>query len=538
MSKLGFFTWKRKASGKEGLPKTAGKPSFSIEKIRPKSSQLLGTAISFCIESHSMQMAAVRHWGRSKRVIDIKKEYFPKDTLGKKSRNEIILRAISDFIAENGGYGGTVSLAVSGPETTFRTFLMPRLRRGELDTAISFEVKKQIPFPFEDCTYDWRTIYRIERGESVNYKVALQAATKRFIREQLEPFEAQDIKVNQVSHTQDVIGEFLKHLAGFTEDKSYTLLNIGPKSTEISFYRGSTLEFSHATAVSSAMLGTFPEQTRYEYFAETIVNEIQTSLDYYAGQFSASLQDKIYVYGDLAYSRELLELLNTKSGIELEPLPVSTLRNLTVRNSEQVETIPVCLPALAAAACQSSLANLLPAEQKKSHIRVKAGVYAKVGLALLVIAFGLSWLTLRNRTSIAEQKLAELNRQVVEFRNSEAFHTYNLVKRQIALDQSYLDLITQSPSYLALNLKELTRLTPDQITLIYLDYKPHPTDKNFFLHGIVESEDIPPEIILAEYVEVLSDSPFYEDVSIIRHVKKTIKKKFQIDFQIQFRGAV
>ena len=157
---------------------------------------------------------------------------------------------------------------------------------------------------------------------------------------------------------------------------------------------------------------------------------------------------------------------------------------------------------------------------------------------LLTVALGLSWFMMQNKAKIAEQKLFELNRQVVEFRNSEAFHTYNLVKRQIALDQSYLDQIKASPSYLALNFKELSRLTPEPIKLIYLDYKPDPEDKNIYLHGIVESKDIPPELILAEYAEVLSDSPFYDNVHIVRHVKKTLKDKFQIDFQINMRGVV
>lgn len=538
MLKLDFLKWKKKTSGKAGVSKDASKPAFSIEKIHPKSTHPLGTIISFCIDSHSIQMAAVRHWGRSRRLIDIKKEYFPQDTAGKKSRNEIILREISDFISANGGYGTTISLAASGPETTFRTFLMPKLKSSELASAISFEVKKQIPFPYDDCTYDYRTTYSIQRQDSSNYKVALQAATKRFIRELLEPFDSQGFKVSHVYHTQDVIGEFLKQLSDFTDDKSYTLLNIGLKSTEISFYKGASLEFSHATAVSSAMLGTYPEQTRYDYFAESIANEIQTSLDYYAGQYSGSLQEKIYVYGDLAYSHELLDAVNTKSGIELVPLPVSDLKHLSPRKRDQVDIFPVCLPVLAAASCQASLANLLPTEYKQTQVQAKSGIYGKVAVVLLMVALGLSWFMMKNKAGIAEQKLFELNRQVVEFRNSEAFHTYNLVKRQIALDQSYLDQIKESPSYLALNFKELSRLTPEPIKLVYLDYKPDPRDKNIYLHGLVESKDVPPELILAEYVEVLSDSPFYDNVSIVRHVKKTLKDTFQIDFQISMRGVV
>ena len=534
-----LFRWRRNPSGTPDKAKETPRPSFSIDKIHPKTIHLLGKVVAFCIDSHSIQMAAVRHWGKSRHLIDIKKEYFPQDKTGRKARQDVIIRTISDFLDKNGGYGTSIALAVSGPETTFRTFLMPRLRGNELDTAVSFEVKKQIPFPFEDCSYDYRLIYSIQKDGAARYKVALQAATTRFIREQCEPFETIGLQVDHVYHTQDVIGELLKYLPDFAEDKNFTLLNIGLKSTEISFYRGTTLEFSHATAVSSAMLGTYPEHTRYEYFSELISNEIQTSLDYYAGQYSVSFNDKIYVYGDLAYSSDLLNMLSSKSGIELEPLPVGSLANLTPRRKDQLDIFPVCMPVLAAAACQSGLANLLPVEQKKTQVQFKTGIYGRMAIALTILIIGLSWIIMKSKASIAEDRLLELNRQVVEFRNSDAFHTYNLVKRQIALDQSYLELIKESPSYLALNLKELSQVTPKQVKLIYLAYEPKPAEKkNLYLHGLVESTDIPPELILAEYVENLSASPFYEEVSIVRHVKKELKEGFQIDFQIQMRGVV
>lgn len=535
---LDFFKRKKKTSGKTGSSQEKSGASFSVTKVRPSVTQRLGTVISFCIDSCSIQMAAIRHLGKSRRLLDIKKEYFPKDRVDRHARNEIILREVSDFVSKNAGIGSTITVTVSGPETAFRTFLMPKLKRSDLDSAIKFEVKKQIPFPFEDCTYDYRPIYAIQHTDSARYKIALQAATSRFIREQLEPFATLGYRVAYVYHTQDVIGEFLKHLPGFSEDKNYTLLNIGIRSTEISFYKGTTLEFSHATAVSSAMLGNYPETTRYDYFAELISNEIQTSLDYYAGQYSVSFQDRIYVYGDLAYSQELLDLLNDKSGIVLEPLPVDHLTNLSAKTKDQTEVFPVCLPVLAGAACQSAMANLLPPEQKAARRETVATTYGKAAVVLLTLTLGLSWVMFRNKLEVADQRLIELHRQVAEFRNSEAFHTYNLIKRQISLDQTYLDQIHESPSYLALNLKELSQLTPDQVKFVYFEYKPQQSDQNLYIHGLVESVDIPPEIILAEYVEDLSASPFYDNVKIIRHVKKTIDGKFQIDFQIRMRGVV
>ncbi|MEW6412939.1 MAG: pilus assembly protein PilM [Candidatus Zixiibacteriota bacterium] len=537
MLKLDFWSKKKNPEGVPGSPPKPARPAFSMTKIRPKNSHFLGTTVSFCVDEHAIQMAAVRHVGKSRQVLDIKKEYFPRGQNDDKARKEKLLREIGDFASKYGGRRAKITLAVSSNETTFRSFLMPRMKKRELDSAVQFEVKKQIPFPAADCVYDYRPVFSIERDDNVRYKIGLQAATRRYIQEQLEPFEMLGLPVVQIYHTQDVIGQFLKHIPKFHEDKSYTLLNIGLKSTEISFYKGANLEFSHATAVSSNMLGAQPEMTKYEFFAELISNEIQTSLDYYAGQYSVSLHDKIYVYGDLAYSSELLELLNAKSGIELEPLPVANLTDLSTRDELQSEIFPVCLPVLAASTCQIALANLLPPELRTAQQKGRVGTYGRIGVGVLLILLATSWGVGRNEISSQENHLIELNRQIAEFQNSEAFHTYNLIKRRIAMDQSYLNQIKESPSYLALNLKELSQLTPGPVKLLYLDYKPDEKDQNLYLHGLVISDDIPPELILAEFVENLSASPFYENVKVVRHVKKKIEGHFEIDFQLNMKGV-
>jgi hypothetical protein len=285
------------------------------------------------------------------------------------------------------------------------------------------------------------------------------------------------------------------------------------------------------------MLGVQPAQTKYEFFAELIANEISTSLDYYAGQYSVSFHDKIYVYGDLAYSDELLELLNDKSGIVLEPLPVKELHNLSAQ-AEQADTFPVCLPVLASSTCQSTLANLLPVGQLAARTLAKTGTYGRMTLAVLILLLTLSWAVMKSTISSAEDTSLELDRQVTEFKNSEAFHTYNIIKREIARDKAYLEQSRQTPSYLALNLKELSLLTPKEIKLLYLNYDPKQKDKNLYLHGLAISKDIPPEVIVAEFVECLSASAFYDNVKIIRHTKKVIEDRFEIDFQIQMRGVV
>jgi hypothetical protein len=131
-----------------------------------------------------------------------------------------------------------------------------------------------------------------------------------------------------------------------------------------------------------------------------------------------------------------------------------------------------------------------------------------------------------------------MSHQVEEFENSRAYHSYNMIKQKIALDQSYLDRTRSEISYLSLNLKELSRLAPEQVRLLSYEYLESDTDENMRLIGIVATRQSPPEIVLAEFVERLSASPFYDNVSVARHAKRNVKSGFEIKFHIKMKGQV
>lgn len=497
---------------------------------------LLGRRLSFCIDDSSIQMAAVLHLGSRVKVLDLNKEYFPSNlTDADKIRNycsESIFRYISDF----GRRGSIVTLAVSGRETTFRTFLLPMLNRSDLAAAVKYQVKTQIPFPAENCVYAYRPSSRLESPESKRLKIGVFAATRQLITNRLNPFKDQGITVSQIHQSQDVIGRLLRHLPDFSNDKSYTLIDLGRTRSEISFFRGQTLEFFHISAVGSSLMGSQPSRTQYEYFAETLSAEIQTSLDYYSGQFPLNPTTQIYVYGDMAYSDELLELLSTNSDFALKRFPIDKLNLPVDLNENFLDIAPPCLPVLAAGICRDKLANLLPPEEKN---RLTIGRIDRAGrlaiAALLAMVVINLWTTARQITD-ERNAAATLNRQVEQFRQTDAFHTYNVIKRQVGLNKEYLDKIKESPSYMHLNLKELSLLTPPEIRIFELQFDPAAEDANLNLRGVIVSGEVPPEIVLAEYVQNLSGSPFYEAVTIKRHVKKQVKGRFEIEFHLGIRG--
>ena len=136
------------------------------------------------------------------------------------------------------------------------------------------------------------------------------------------------------------------------------------------------------------------------------------------------------------------------------------------------------------------------------------------------------------------KSLGILKQQVAEFQATEMYSTYNQIKRKIAASQQYMDQAKDAPSYMSLNLKELTQITPEAVHLSYLDYRAAKPEVNYQLAGTITTRTTPPEVILAEYVENLSASPFFENVVIASHVKKRSAKGFELDFHLNMKGII
>lgn len=522
---------------KDGTVQAREPRSATAVRIRPRRNWILGRTLAFSMDDNSIQMAAVDHLGRRRKIRHLEKIYIPSSDSGRADSEVFISKTIDSFVREHGGRGVRISLAVSGRETAYRIFFMPVMRKRDLRSAIALELGRQVPFPVAECFHNYRTVFKIGSREQQRYRVALLAATRRFLNERLKPFHELGLEVSNVYLTQDVAGSLLEQLPDFSNDRYYTLVHIKRHDSEISFYKGSCLEFFNTLSTGSAMLDGGRDTTRFGFFAESLATEIQTSLDYYTGQYSRNFANKIYIYGDLSYGDEVAELLNSPTGFAFQNFPAHRLSHISV-DEKNAEVLAVCLPALAAGACQVELTSLLPTVDRRRLVAKKIELATRGGLVFLSMLIFANWYMLSTRTEIYQAGLNELRRQEQVFKNSEAFYTYNVLKRQIAADRNYLELTRESPSYLHLSLKELSRLTPPPIELLRLDFNRNSDGRNLTIQGVATGRDIPPEVILAEYVETLVASPFYSDVTVVRHNKKQDAGKFTIEFVLDMRGVL
>ncbi len=532
-----FTAIKNRLTRPKGATGASAQTAVHETALTPQSRLLIGHTIGVYVTSESIYFAAVRHLGRRRTVTAAEAVQLPLGLSPDEHAAQVAQEA-GRFFDLHGGRSTRVTVCVSGQGTAFRMFMLPALRRGDLQAAVRIEAAKQVPFPQADCYYGFAPIARVSSGGQSRVKIALHAVTRSLINQSLMPLTKASLPVQAIHAAPTVLGQLLSELPEFSVNRSYAVLRIGHHDTETSFYRGGTLEFFHHGGTGASMLGDHPEEAHIEYFAETLATEIQTSFDYYAGQHAVQNAQEVYVYGEAASLPRLLELLSERAGYRFAAFPADQIRAMALGRGVDREVVVEALPAVATALCHAEIPNLLPPERVEYWRRRRIDMIGRTAVAAAFLVLAGSWGFLNRDLQVHDGTVAALERQLAMFQSSEAFHTFNTLKTRVAASSKYLRETAKESTWLALNLKELSLLTPAEIRLTRYELNTAEPSQNLRIQGISQSEQVPPEVAVAEFVERLRTSGFFENVEVERHVKRRIDGEAQIDFQLLMRGIL
>ncbi|HEX2897642.1 MAG TPA: hypothetical protein VHP63_06295, partial [candidate division Zixibacteria bacterium] len=85
------------------IPSETAPLDVSETPIRPSQPLNFGTHITFLVEDNTLQMAAVSHFGRYRKILDIQKEYLTPEQSRSKERLVIVTKLVNDFINQHRG---------------------------------------------------------------------------------------------------------------------------------------------------------------------------------------------------------------------------------------------------------------------------------------------------------------------------------------------------------------------------------------------------------------------------------------------------
>ena len=84
-------------------PSENSAPDVSESAIHPSQPLNFGTHIAILVEDTAVQMAAVAHLGRYRKILDVDKLYLTHEQQSSKERSILINKSVTDFINKHRG---------------------------------------------------------------------------------------------------------------------------------------------------------------------------------------------------------------------------------------------------------------------------------------------------------------------------------------------------------------------------------------------------------------------------------------------------
>ncbi len=522
-------------------------PSFrrTTDNLTPwfRKNWLFGRTLAICLEEDSIQTAVALHTGQKHRLISSDKSYIPSSASQGPNRINFLCESIDRFVQAEGRGLYRLVLIMPGLETAYREINLPALSGSDLQEAIRFEALKALPFPDSDVHFGYRILGRTTRDGRPRYRIGITGCLKRSIETVLEPFDRLKLNPAAIWSTQDTLTSILPSMSHFKSSDTYALLNVERQRSEISFYIGGELQFSHHITLGSAFLSNRADLTMYEYFAEALAGEIQNSIDYYTGSHTFSNASEIYVYGNLAFSEEIIDLMGERLGFTFRRFPIESVSISSSLNTEQKTSLTISLPVAAGAVTSAHPANLLPTDRL---VRFQRRSIDQRGIATLIgIALACAFMTVSQIAGIgrAQENLVSMQSQAESLKASPLFETFDVVQRSIQTEKVWIDRFGQKQAGSTDFLRALSQITPPAIRF-YLLQENLQTDQSMngqfetYISAIATELNVTPELVIHDFIMQLGHLPGLTAATVTRYQKRrNLNGVSEIDFQIQVRGT-
>ncbi|MDD5422259.1 MAG: type IV pilus assembly protein PilM [Candidatus Omnitrophica bacterium] len=229
------------------------------------------------------------------------------------------------------------NISVSGPFVVARFVTMPKMKDDELKSAVRFEAEKVVPFNISECVVDFQVLRTDKAGSKTD--LILVAAKRDMIEDRIKAAEASGLSVAAVDvDSLALAGSFSRNKADAAADKSFAILNIGARFTNLAIVREGTAYFirdlafggNEFSAAISKVLGVdnaasdkikeSPHDKRQSIVdavkpvVNNLLDEVKLSFNYYENQNGRGV-DEIYISGGSSGLAGLEDLFQEYFGV-------------------------------------------------------------------------------------------------------------------------------------------------------------------------------------------------------------------------------
>ena len=250
-----------------------------------------------------------------------------------------------------------VATSVSGHSVIIKKINLPQMTAEELEESIQWEAEQYIPFDINDVNIDVQ-ILNTESTQAGQMDVLLVAAKKDMVNDytevissagltpvvvDIDAFAVQNqFEINyEVPRSETVvlvnigasvtnINVLANGVSTFTRDISIgggQFTDAVPKALNVSYDEAEALKLGGGSADSDAVVPQEVERV-LQTESESIANEIQRSLDFYAATSADAHIARIFVSGGSAKIPALIKTIENRTGVPVEVM--NPFRNIDI----------------------------------------------------------------------------------------------------------------------------------------------------------------------------------------------------------------
>lgn len=555
-----------------------------------ESNKLLGLdigsrTIKFIVLKRSSRGLRLLDCGIQPMVVDFQEE-------DGEEKERLIAQILDTHLREKSLKNAIITSAVSGLEVLFHHIQLPRIANKDLNQAVTWACRKDLPFPIESSVVEYRVLANSGNRTESKLDILVVAAQEHLVSRHLGMLERAKIRPSKISTVPAALWKLSQSLPNSKRQDNYAIIEIGGKSSHIVFVQHGQLQFAREITIAShdftealtsvvfsdgqefRIDGKLAEQIKREYgfpraaeeqghtkegipvkeisvmlrpVLERLVNEIHRTIEFYKEKFRADEVAKVFLTGAGALLAHLDERLAEELKIGVEILnPFQIIATKEKINRQALLAIgPRFAVATGLALDQEKTLNFLPDKLKGARtfrILKKLLRYLTVIVFLILIFFSEN-ISKQNQRIAGEFKRFEEQYERMEPKRKQFVALRNKLAKLRKINKQYQDRIVVNLT-LARHLKALSNLVPTNVTLtaFRVEYRNTKANekKNAFkrlefliLEGVAFEDHSMEGVNLANFLFNLEKSNYFSSIALRdQRIRKDGSLAFTLECQI------
>lgn len=243
------------------------------------------------------------------------------------------------------------------PETVVVTKIisMPQLSEAELASAIHWQVEQHIPIPLEELQYEYSILRQRNDPQNKTMDILIVGVQKQAVQALADLFVQSGLDVADLET--DTLAQLRVAEPLIASPQPVAFLHLGAQNSAVTIVYENTLSFVYSFGVAGFLLTRAVEQAIHldparaeEYkrgfgllpgkaegkvrqalqpVVQSIVSETQKAFHYFTSQYTGQSITRLYVSGGSLYLPDLLPFLSQSLAVEVVPLRLSEMNQLS-----------------------------------------------------------------------------------------------------------------------------------------------------------------------------------------------------------------